>query len=389
MSNRAVVLQKWVANDPDAGLALVTKHVPKAEPGQVVVHIILRPVNPTDLLSLRTPGNAHAKDGSFTPGSEGVGIVHEVSIFFMRFLPSIRLHLKFLDYYDKPRMTVMIDCSIELICSCQLCVLINRFGKCRQVGEGVTTVLKGQRVVPFVQVENLRKGQGTWQEYVAVRGDLVWVVPDSISDVAAAQFVINPWTVHGMLSDLQIPKGEYVLQTAAGSALGRQLIKLAKHWDIKTINLVRRKEQKEELKALGADEVIATNDEDVVTRVKEITGGKLAYGALDAVAGELTKQVCASVRDGGQVFVYGVLAGWDATVGVGDLFRGVHLAAWRLYGELLIPERRRVFIHDVSKLIEDKIIEPNVGETYDLANFQLAIKKSEEVGRGGKVYLKN
>jgi NADPH:quinone reductase-like Zn-dependent oxidoreductase len=89
------------------------------------------------------------------------------------------------------------------------------------------------------------------------------------------------------------------------------------------------------------------------------------------------------------VFVYGVLAGWDATVGVGDLFRGVHLAAWRLYSELLIPERRRVFIHDVSKLIEDKIIEPNVGETYDLANFQLAIKKSEEVGRGGKVYLKN
>jgi NADPH:quinone reductase-like Zn-dependent oxidoreductase len=186
-------------------------------------------------------------------------------------------------------------------------------------------------VVPFVQVENLRKGEGTWQEYVAVRGDLVWVVPDSISDVAAAQFVINPWTLHGMLSDLQIPKGEYVLQTAAGSALGRQLIKLAKIWGIKTINLVRRKEQKEELKALGADEVISTNDEDVATRVKEVTGGKLAYGGLDAVAGELTKQVCASVRDGGQVFVYGVLAGWDATVGVGDLFRGVHLTAWNLY----------------------------------------------------------
>jgi hypothetical protein len=30
-----------------------------------------------------------------------------------------------------------------------------------------------------------------------------------------------------------------------------------------------------------------------------------------------------------------------------------------------------------------------VGETYDLADFQLAIKKSEEVGRGGKVFLKN
>ncbi|CAM6022461.1 unnamed protein product [Sphagnum balticum] len=118
MSNRAVVLQTWVANNPDAGLALVTKPVPEAQPGQVVVHIILRPVNPTDLMPYRNQGYAHAKDGSYTPGSEGVGIVHDV-------------------------------------------------------GEGVTTVVKGQRVVPLVQVENVRKGQGTWQEYVAVRGDLV------------------------------------------------------------------------------------------------------------------------------------------------------------------------------------------------------------------------
>ncbi|CAM6022195.1 unnamed protein product, partial [Sphagnum balticum] len=49
MTHRAVVLQTWVANNPDAGLALVTKPVPEAEPGQVVVHIILRPVNPADL----------------------------------------------------------------------------------------------------------------------------------------------------------------------------------------------------------------------------------------------------------------------------------------------------------------------------------------------------
>jgi NADPH:quinone reductase-like Zn-dependent oxidoreductase len=89
------------------------------------------------------------------------------------------------------------------------------------------------------------------------------------------------------------------------------------------------------------------------------------------------------------VFIYGVLAGWEATVGVGDLLRGVHLTGWYLTKEFRIPERRRVFINDVSKLIEDKIIEPVVGETYDLADFQLAIKKSEEVGRGGKLFLKS
>ncbi|CAK9882958.1 unnamed protein product [Sphagnum jensenii] len=332
MSNRAVEQQNFDEQDPFAGLALVTKPVPKAEPGHVVVRITLRPVNPSDLIFISSnrlgiPG--YSSNRLRIPGSEGFGIVHEV-------------------------------------------------------GEGVTTVAKGQRVVPFVGRQR-HTGEGSWQQYVSLKQELVWPVPDSISDEAAAQFVVNPWTVYGILTDLKVPKGEYVLQTAAGSVLGRQLIQLAKHWGIKTINVVRRAEQKEELKALGADEVISTDNEDVPTRVKEITGGKLAYGALDAVAGTLTKQVTASVRDGGQVFVYGVLGGWDATVGVGDLFRGVRVAAWALPNSL--PERFEEYIDKVSKLIEAKIIVPLVGETYDLADFQPAIKKSTEVARGGKVFL--
>jgi NADPH:quinone reductase-like Zn-dependent oxidoreductase len=216
----------------------------------------------------------------------------------------------------------------------------------------------------------------------------VWAVPDSISDEVAAQFVINPWTLYGMLTDLKVPKGEYLLQTAAGSVLGRQVIQLAKHWGIKTINVVRRVEQKEELKALGADEVICTNEEeDVATRVKEITRGKLAYGAIDPVAGTLTKQVVASVRDGGQVFVFGNLGGNDITVGVGDLLRGVRLTGWNLYHAMTSAERRKVFTNGVSKLMEAKIIVPLKGETYDLADFQLAIKKSTDVSGGGKVLL--
>ncbi|CAK9238299.1 unnamed protein product [Sphagnum troendelagicum] len=322
MSNTAVEQQNFDAQDPFAGLALVTKPVPKAEPGHVVVRITLRPVNPADLISI-------SSNTLRNPGSEGFGIVHEV-------------------------------------------------------GEGVTTVAKGQRVVPIVFRER-QSGEGSWQQYVSLKQELVWPVPDSISDEAAAQFVVNPWTVYGILTDLKVPKGEYVLQTAAGSVLGRQLIQLAKHWGIKTINVVRRAEQKEELKALGADEVISTDNEDVATRVKEITGGKLAYGALDAVAGTLTKQVTASVRDGGQVFVYGVLAGWDATVGVGDLFRGVRVAGWIVPNSF--AERFEEYIDKVSKLIEAKIIVPLEGETYDLADFQLAIKKSTEVARGGKVFL--
>ena len=97
----------------------------------------------------------------------------------------------------------------------------------------------------------------------------------------------------------------------------RQFIQLAKHKGIKTINLVRRAECVSELKSLGADEVINIACEglmsifmfvlwfkivnlqgfifntifyvDITLRVKEITNGRLAYAAMDAVGGTLTK----------------------------------------------------------------------------------------------------
>ena len=52
---------------------------------------------------------------------------------------------------------------------------------------------------------------------------------------------------------LQIPAGAWLLQTAAGSALGRMVIRLGKQYGFRTINVVRRREQAEELLKEGAD----------------------------------------------------------------------------------------------------------------------------------------
>jgi NADPH:quinone reductase-like Zn-dependent oxidoreductase len=75
-------------------------------------------------------------------------------------------------------------------------------------------------------------------------------VPDAVSDETAAQFWINPVTVVGMLRVLAVPKGQYLLQTAAGSVLGRQIIQLARHLGVRTVNVVRRAALAEELAPL-------------------------------------------------------------------------------------------------------------------------------------------
>lgn len=79
---RAVVIDGFNEKDPESSLKLVMKPIPKAEPGQVVVHLTLRPVNPTDLVAIRSGRAARGIVGSATPGSEGFGIVHEVSTIF-------------------------------------------------------------------------------------------------------------------------------------------------------------------------------------------------------------------------------------------------------------------------------------------------------------------
>ncbi|CAM6113777.1 unnamed protein product [Calypogeia fissa] len=319
---RAIVQKGFNPQDPYSTLELVSKPIPTAARGHVVVHLTLRPVNRIDLVLIKT-GQNHD-----TPGGEGFGIVETI-------------------------------------------------------GEGVTRVKPGQRVVPLLWGEAASAG-GSWQEFVIVKEEFVIPIPDTISDEAAAQFVINPWTLIGLLEEIKVPKGEYLILTAAASVLGRQLVQLAKHKGIKTITTVRKAEQKEELLALGADEVIITTTEDIVTRVKEITGGKLAYGALEAVAGDTTKAVAASMRNQGQVFVYGALSSFEASVGILDLFRGVVVQGWVLDTKW---DDREYLAEQTLTLLADKVMEPLPAEKIDFANFQEAIKEASSVGRKGKVLL--
>lgn len=232
------------------------------------------------------------------------------------------------------------------------------------------------------------RGDGSFQKYIALDANLVLPAPDDMPDEAAAQFIVNPLTTYSILKDLQVPRGEYVIQSAAGSTLGKQVVTLAKHWGIKTINVVRRSAQKAELESLGADEVICSNEEDVVARAKAITGGKGAWGALDAVSGTTTGTLASCVRDGGQVFLYGVLGGFSTTLNAMDLFRGVSVTGWVLYTRGMgDPATLRALAAEVAPLVTSGIIGVAEVEKYDLRDFKQALAKAGEPGRSGKVLL--
>src|SRR5207248_7941574 len=124
-------------------------------------------------------------------------------------------------------------------------------------------------------------------EYVVAPALRVIPVPDALSDEQAATFFVNPASALAMTRYvLRVPPGAWLLQTAAGSALGRMVIRLGRRYGFRTLNVVRRRAQAEELLRAGGTAAIATDEEPLVERVRALTGGEGVPVAIDAVGGK-------------------------------------------------------------------------------------------------------
>ena len=257
-------------------------------------------------------------------------------------------------------------------------------GEVAAVGEGVSHLSAGQRVIPLGVA-------GTWAEYVIAPAVQLIPVPDGVSDQTAAQFVVNPLTAWIMtVEELALQPGEWLLQTAAGSTLGRVVLQIARQRGFKTINVVRRREQGEELKSLGADEVICTDEEDIPERVREITGKAGVTKAIDAVGGKTGAAVMSALGRGGVMLVYGLLSGRPMPIDGGRMIfttatlRGFWLGDWMRSAP---PERQQATFAEMLRSMATQEIVPPVEAEYPLSEVLAAVEHSERPGRSGKVLL--
>ena len=124
-------------------------------------------------------------------------------------------------------------------------------------------------VEPGAEVKGLTSGAlvilphniGTWWDAVAVKTEDLVVVPDGIEPVQAAMLKINPLTAWRLLHDyVDLQKGDWLIQNAANSAAGRDVIHIAHELGYKTVNVVRRAELVDELRAEGGDVVLVDGD---------------------------------------------------------------------------------------------------------------------------------
>jgi NADPH2:quinone reductase len=155
-------------------------------------------------------------------------------------------------------------------------------GIVEEVGEGVTSLRKGDRVA---------YGTGPIGAYSEMRNmpaNRVLKIPGGIDDESAAGMMLKGMTVRYLLRATYVVKpGETILLHAAAGGVGQIASQWAKAIGATVIGTVGSDDKIETARRHGCDYVINSRTEDVVKRVKEITGGAGVPVVYDGV-GEAT-----------------------------------------------------------------------------------------------------
>lgn len=323
---RAVLCGRF--GEPAEVLAAATVPDPQPGPGELLVRVTARTINPSDLLTVRGVYSRHTVL-PLIPGFEAVGVV-------------------------------------------------------TAVGPGTDPAWVGRRVLPL-------KGSGTWAESVTSPAVWAVPVPDGVDDGAAVQSYINPLSVDRMLSvDSGLEPGAVVVANAAASACGRIAAQTCRDRGDRLVALVRRPEPVAELLALGAAAVVNVAVDDPGPVVMELTGGAGAALGLDAIGGAAGADLVRLLAPGARLLSYGLLSGRLLRPGIGEAQgRGVEVRGFwlRPWTESVTPaDWQAAFAVVFGRIMAGALVLP-VAARFPLDDVAAAVRAAEAPGRRGKVLL--
>jgi trans-2-enoyl-CoA reductase len=250
-----------------------------------------------------------------------------------------------------------------------------------ELGEEVKGLTTGALVI-------LPHNVGTWRDAIAVKADELVVVPDGIEPVQAAMLKINPLTAWRLLQDyVDLQKGDWLIQNAANSAAGRDVIQIAHELGYKTVNVVRRAEVINELRADGGDVVLVDGDK-LREEVKSATGGALIRLGLNSVGGDSALRLANCLAPGGTLVSFGAMSLQPLKIPTGLLifkdlrFRGIWINKW--YDNASPSERMETF-RPVFDMARRGLLKTQVEKAYPLSEVKAAVTHASQGKRSGKI----
>ena len=249
-------------------------------------------------------------------------------------------------------------------------------GKVVAIGEGVTAVKAGDRVIlPFT----VKK----WQQRVVVPAEELIVVPPDADPQQAAMMAINPVTAALLLDEyVDLQPGDAVAYNAATSGLAQWLAALAAKRGVRTIGLVRRREDIERVKRGGCEFVVA-DDEELSAVQARLQGLNVRLG-LDVIGGASAGRLLHLLGPKGKLVTYGVVSGKPMEL-PGSLLIWKQLSVEGFFeGHPHILPKIAPLLRDLVKMIGPGGIRQPIAATYPIDQVKEAVAHAV---KGGRVLL--
>ena len=250
-------------------------------------------------------------------------------------------------------------------------------GRVLTVGPGVESVKVGDRVVAPLS-------SFTWRERMVISADGLSALPPDADPQQLAMLAINPPTAALLLSEyVDLKPGEWVVQNAANSSVGRWVIAFSKTRGLKTVNIVRRLELVAELEEIGGD-VVVVDSPDVSERIKAAVGQAEIRLALDGVSGPATGVLAATLSPRGTLVSFAAMSWGPMSISPLDvIFKPLTMRGFFL-GHPEFAAKVAPTVVQAAKMIAAGRVHIPVAETYPLSSIKKAIAHAQ---RGGKILL--
>ena len=219
---------------------------------------------------------------------------------------------------------------------------------------------------------------------MVISADGLFALPPNADLRQLAMLAINPPTAALLLSEyVNLKPGEWVVQNAANSGVGRWVIAFAKNRGLKTVNIVRRPELVPELDAIGGD-LVVVDSPDVSERIKTAIGQAELRLALDGVSGPATGVLAATLSPRGTLVSFAAMSSNPMSISPLDvIFKPVTVRGFFMahpeFAAKLAPAAAQA-----AEMIASGRMHIPVGATYPLSSIKEAVAHAQ---RGGKILL--
>lgn len=257
-------------------------------------------------------------------------------------------------------------------------------GEVVAAGEGARAAV-GDRVIGTPPM-----GRGGYAELALLDAESTLPWPDGMSAAqAAGMFIAYQTGMCALHHRGRLQEGETLLVHAAAGGVGSAAVQLGKAAGARVIGTAGGADKCALAKELGADEVIDYSAEDLVARVKELTGGRGADVIFDPVNGDVFDASRRVVAFEGRILIIGFVAGRFADAPTNHVLVknyevvGVH---WGFYRQM-DPDKIPQWQDALNALWAERRIDPLVGVELPLDQAKEALRRLASRGTTGKVVL--